>query len=105
LPYANLLSVAVCLSQCSLIQFVHYAKVLRIYRNFVESATSIALQTYATLSEIILSTSTLSSPVLNGGGFGPVNKKCFGIGYGVRVSNGKQRFFDAPTLRRHCFYV
>ena len=44
-----------------------------------------ALQSYKTLSEIILSTSTLSSPALDGGGFGPVGPRCYGIGYGVQV--------------------
>eukprot|EP01147_Barroeca_monosierra_P001871 gene1871-4967_t len=39
--------------------------------------------TYQKLAHIILSTSTLSSPALDGGGFGPVNKDCFGIGYGT----------------------
>jgi hypothetical protein len=36
---------------------------------------------YERLSEIILSTSTLTSPVINGGGFGPVGPRCYGIGY------------------------
>eukprot|EP00051_Salpingoeca_urceolata_P027488 m.481687 g.481687 ORF g.481687 m.481687 type:complete len:677 (-) comp22284_c0_seq1:23-2053(-) len=39
---------------------------------------------YNVLKEIILSTSTLSSEALDGGGFGPVGERCFGIGYGVR---------------------
>ena len=36
---------------------------------------------YERLSEIILSTSTLTSPVINGGGFGPTGARCYGIGY------------------------
>ena len=36
------------------------------------------------LRHIILSTSTLSSEVLTGGGFGPVNDDCYALGYGVR---------------------
>jgi carnitine O-palmitoyltransferase 2 len=35
------------------------------------------------MSKIILSTSTLSSPCLEGGSFGPVNDECYGIGYGI----------------------
>ncbi|TDH71310.1 hypothetical protein CCR75_005726 [Bremia lactucae] len=35
------------------------------------------------MSKIILSTSTLSSPALEGGSFGPVNDECYGIGYGI----------------------
>ena len=38
----------------------------------------------AKLRHIILSTSTLSSEVIVGGGFGPVNDDCYAIGYGVR---------------------
>eukprot|EP00501_MAST-03F_sp_TOSAG23-6_P000734 GSMAST32.ASY1.ANO1.762.1 assembled CDS len=36
------------------------------------------------MNTIILSTSTISSDYLRGGGFGPVNPDCFAIGYGVR---------------------
>ena len=39
---------------------------------------------YATLNNIILSTSTLSSIALDGGGFGPVGADCIGIGYGCK---------------------
>ena len=35
------------------------------------------------MAEIILSTSTLSSPALLAGGFGPVGPNCYGIGYGI----------------------
>jgi carnitine O-palmitoyltransferase 2 len=35
------------------------------------------------MGRIILSTSTLSSPALEGGSFGPVNDDCYGIGYGI----------------------
>ncbi|EQC30009.1 hypothetical protein SDRG_12289 [Saprolegnia diclina VS20] len=41
------------------------------------------LPSYKTMSHIILSTSTLSSPNLDGGSFGPVNEDCYGIGYGI----------------------
>lgn len=37
-------------------------------------------EAYTRLSEIILSTSTLTSPNIQGGGFGPVGPKCYGIG-------------------------
>ena len=33
---------------------------------------------------IVLSTSTLSSDVIVGGGFGPVNDDCYAVGYGIR---------------------
>ena len=39
---------------------------------------------WSTLSNIILSTSTLPSPALKGGGFGPVGPDCYAVGYGVR---------------------
>ena len=35
-------------------------------------------------AKIILSTSTLSSKALVVGGFGPVNRECYAIGYGIR---------------------
>ena len=38
---------------------------------------------YARMGRIILSTSTLNSSCLDGGGFGPVNEDCFAVGYGV----------------------
>lgn len=38
----------------------------------------------ARLRTIILSTSTLASEALQGGGFGPVNERCYAIGYGIR---------------------
>ncbi|CAK4656326.1 hypothetical protein LEN26_015232 [Aphanomyces euteiches] len=41
------------------------------------------LPTAAIMNRIILSTSTLSSPNLDGGSFGPVNEDCYGIGYGI----------------------
>lgn len=41
-------------------------------------------ETYAVLNKIILSTSTLSSPALYTGGFGPVNQDCYGIGYDIK---------------------
>jgi len=47
---------------------------------------------YATLSNVVLSTSTLNSPALDGGGFGPVGPDCFGIGYGTRDDEGTARF-------------
>ena len=41
------------------------------------------------LRQIILSTSTLSSDIIVGGGFGPVNDDCYAVGYGIR-SYGSQ---------------
>jgi carnitine O-palmitoyltransferase 2 len=41
------------------------------------------LPAHQTMNKIILSTSTLSSPALEGGSFGPVNDECYGIGYGI----------------------
>jgi carnitine O-palmitoyltransferase 2 len=41
------------------------------------------LPSHAIMGHIILSTSTLSSPHLDGGSFGPVNEDCYGIGYGI----------------------
>jgi len=38
---------------------------------------------YAAMGDIRMSTSTLSSPALDGGGFGPVSRTSYGIGYGV----------------------
>eukprot|EP01097_Dermamoeba_algensis_P002832 TRINITY_DN2124_c0_g1_i1.p1 TRINITY_DN2124_c0_g1~~TRINITY_DN2124_c0_g1_i1.p1 ORF type:complete len:119 (-),score=42.83 TRINITY_DN2124_c0_g1_i1:56-376(-) len=38
---------------------------------------------YAVMGENILSTSTLISPYLSGGGFGPVHSNGYGVGYGV----------------------
>lgn len=38
---------------------------------------------YQKMATIVLSTSTLSTPALDGGGFGPPNRDCFGIGYGI----------------------
>ncbi|RHY86391.1 hypothetical protein DYB37_001281 [Aphanomyces astaci] len=43
------------------------------------------LPSAAIMSRIILSTSTLSSPNLDGGSFGPVNDDCYGIGYGIEA--------------------
>ena len=34
--------------------------------------------------KIIISTSTLASPALVGGGFGPVNDDCYAFGYGLK---------------------
>ena len=36
------------------------------------------------LRHIVLSTSTLNSEALGGGGFGPVNDDCYAVGYGIR---------------------
>ena len=47
---------------------------------------------YATLANVVLPTSTLNSPALDGGGFGPVGPDCFGIGYGTRDADGTARF-------------
>uniref|UniRef100_A0A7S4PFT3 Choline/carnitine acyltransferase domain-containing protein n=1 Tax=Guillardia theta TaxID=55529 RepID=A0A7S4PFT3_GUITH len=50
-------------------------------------------EAYTRLSEIILSTSTLTSPNIQGGGFGPVGPKCYGIGY----TTGKLRGIDGAN--------
>mmetsp|Transcript_62182 Transcript_62182/g.166858 ORF Transcript_62182/g.166858 Transcript_62182/m.166858 type:complete len:666 (+) Transcript_62182:10-2007(+) len=50
---------------------------------------------YKTLSEVILSTSTLASPNIDGGGFGPVGPRCYGIGY----TTGKLRGELDASLR------
>eukprot|EP01065_Artemidia_motanka_P013760 TRINITY_DN17713_c0_g1_i1.p1 TRINITY_DN17713_c0_g1~~TRINITY_DN17713_c0_g1_i1.p1 ORF type:complete len:668 (+),score=215.07 TRINITY_DN17713_c0_g1_i1:70-2073(+) len=38
-------------------------------------------------SKIIISTSTLDSPAMDGGGFGPINDDCYAIGYGMRKTD------------------
>lgn len=38
---------------------------------------------YASFKDIRLSTSTLASPALAGGGFGPVSRSSYGVGYGI----------------------
>ena len=40
-------------------------------------------KSYAVFKDIRLSTSTLSSPALQGGGFGPVSRTSYGVGYGI----------------------
>lgn len=49
------------------------------------------------MSRIILSTSTLSSPYLEGGSFGPVNDDCYGIGYGIEKEGSK---FQLSSYRK-----
>ena len=44
-------------------------------------------QAFQILSKIILSTSTLQSDALEGGGFGPVNDECYAIPYGITKDN------------------
>jgi carnitine O-palmitoyltransferase 2 len=44
---------------------------------------------WATMKDIRLSTSTLASPALDGGGFGPVSRTSYGVGYGIE-SRGAQ---------------
>ncbi|DAZ93653.1 TPA: hypothetical protein N0F65_012861 [Lagenidium giganteum] len=55
------------------------------------------------MGRIILSTSTLSSPCLEGGSFGPVNDDCYGIGYGIEKEGSKFQLSsyrkDLPQLR------
>ena len=57
-------------------------------KNGVEMPAIYEDESYKRLSEIILSTSTLSSPTINGGGFGPVGDRCYGIGYTTGVLRG-----------------
>lgn len=59
------------------------------------------LASVAKMNHIILSTSTLSSPYLEGGGFGPVNHNCYGVGYGMEEKTVFQLATyrdDAPAL-------
>jgi carnitine O-palmitoyltransferase 2 len=42
---------------------------------------------FETLNTIIMSTSTLASDALEGGGFGPVNPNCYAIPYGITKEN------------------
>uniref|UniRef100_K3WDH9 Choline/carnitine acyltransferase domain-containing protein n=1 Tax=Globisporangium ultimum (strain ATCC 200006 / CBS 805.95 / DAOM BR144) TaxID=431595 RepID=K3WDH9_GLOUD len=51
--------------------------------NGMETPELFTLPAHDIMSKIILSTSTLSSPALEGGSFGPVNDDCYGIGYGI----------------------
>mmetsp|Transcript_25946 Transcript_25946/g.65404 ORF Transcript_25946/g.65404 Transcript_25946/m.65404 type:complete len:674 (+) Transcript_25946:87-2108(+) len=55
---------------------------------------------YTRQSEIILSTSTLASPHLSGGGFGPVGPNCYGIGYTTGELRG---MFDAGLVGKRGF--
>lgn len=40
---------------------------------------------WRTMKDIRLSTSTLSSHALDGGGFGPVSRTSYGVGYGIEA--------------------
>lgn len=61
------------------------------------------LPSHAVMGKIILSTSTLSSPNLEGGSFGPVNDDCYGIGYGIEQEGSMFQLSsyrkDLPQLR------
>ncbi|TMW65730.1 hypothetical protein Poli38472_008372 [Pythium oligandrum] len=61
------------------------------------------LPAHQIMSKIILSTSTLSSPYLEGGSFGPVNDDCYGIGYGIEKEGSMFQLSsyrkDLPQLR------
>ncbi|KAE8993418.1 hypothetical protein PF007_g16356 [Phytophthora fragariae] len=61
------------------------------------------LPAHQTMSKIILSTSTLSSPALEGGSFGPVNEDCYGIGYGIEQESSAFQLSsyrdDLPQLK------
>ncbi|KAJ0408631.1 hypothetical protein P43SY_008978 [Pythium insidiosum] len=61
------------------------------------------LPSHEIMSKIILSTSTLSSPYLVGGSFGPVNEDCYGIGYGIEKEGSMFQLSsyrkDLPQLR------
>jgi len=56
---------------------------------------------YQKLSNIVLSTSTLSTPALDGGGFGPPNRECYGIGYGITVRYAGLRPVPSPRVRSY----
>jgi len=42
---------------------------------------------HAKWAKIIISTSTLDAPSLDGGGFGPVNDDCYAVGYAMRADD------------------
>ncbi|TYZ68041.1 hypothetical protein PybrP1_012623 [[Pythium] brassicae (nom. inval.)] len=68
-----------------------------------ETPALFTLPAHDVMSKIILSTSTLSSPALTGGSFGPVNDDCYGIGYGIERDGALFQLSsyraDLPQLR------
>lgn len=56
---------------------------------------------YAIFKDIRLSTSTLASPALQGGGFGPVSGHSYGVGYGIeeRGAHFHVMSYATPTSR------
>lgn len=68
-----------------------------------ETPALFTLPAHDVMSKIILSTSTLSSPALTGGSFGPVNDDCYGIGYGIEREGALFQLSsyraDLPQLR------
>lgn len=69
----------------------------------METPELFTLPAHDVMSKIILSTSTLSSPALTGGSFGPVNDDCYGIGYGIEKEGALFQLSsyrdDLPQLR------
>ena len=53
-------------------------------------------EAHAIFEKIVISTSTLASPNLVGGGFGPVNDICYAFGYGLT---------DEQVRRVHCYHT
>lgn len=58
---------------------------------------------YTNINHIILSSSTLSGPILRTGGAAPVVSDGFGIGYGVRDSESRTILTSYPNLNLHEF--
>ena len=56
---------------------------------------------FETLSTIILSTSTLQSDALDGGGFGPVGPDCYAIPYGTCFHS----YISKQKLKNKCVYI
>ena len=56
---------------------------------------------FETLSTIILSTSTLQSDALDGGGFGPVGPDCYAIPYGTCFHS----CISKQKLKNKCVYI
>ena len=52
---------------------------------------------YRTFKDIRLSTSTLDSPALDGGGFGPVNRTSYGVGYGIEARGAQFHIMNYVT--------
>jgi carnitine O-palmitoyltransferase 2 len=56
-------------------------------KNDMDLPSIFTCEAYQQMATIILSTSTLQSDALDGGGFGPVNPDCYAIPYGITKDN------------------